>query len=139
MGYKAIAFASAHNLTLCKYNDPIEGAREGLTVEEAEAVAREDDSLIYLDLPDFEFLGLDGMGHFAWSVAGQCSNLRIVVAFEQSYDDIDAPPTWEANTVGAQWVGDNERVTLRRVLRATRRAWPDGPMTCGLLAPTTHG
>lgn len=49
-GHKAIAYASAHNMTLCKYNDPIEGEREGLTVDEAEDVAREDARLIYLDV-----------------------------------------------------------------------------------------
>ena len=39
---------------LSKYNDPIETAREGLTPEEARAVAREDSRLIYLvmDLRD---------------------------------------------------------------------------------------
>lgn len=49
-GQYAIEHASQHGGTLCKYADPTEGAREGLTVEEAEDVAREDEGLIYLDI-----------------------------------------------------------------------------------------
>ena len=49
-GQDAIAYAEAHGLTLRKYADPIEGARSGLTPDEAEDVAREDPSLIYIDL-----------------------------------------------------------------------------------------
>ena len=47
-GKEAIDHARAHGSTLSKYNDPIEGARTGLTPDEAEDVAREDASLIYL-------------------------------------------------------------------------------------------
>jgi hypothetical protein len=49
-GWDAIEYAEAHDLTLCKYNDPIENAREGLTVEEAREIAGEDNGLIYLDI-----------------------------------------------------------------------------------------
>ena len=35
------------NVTLCKYNDPIEDAREHLTIDEAYEIAREDAGLIY--------------------------------------------------------------------------------------------
>jgi hypothetical protein len=48
-GLRAIDYAEAHGLTLCKYADPAEGARSGLSVEEAREVAREDASLIWLD------------------------------------------------------------------------------------------
>ena len=48
-GYEAIAWAEAHDLTLSKYNDPIEDAREGLTPDEARRIAGEDPALIYLD------------------------------------------------------------------------------------------
>jgi hypothetical protein len=48
-GLEAIEYAREHDLTLCKYEDPTEDAREGLTVEEAVAVACEDPSLIYID------------------------------------------------------------------------------------------
>ncbi len=47
-GLDAIATAEFNCLTLNKYADPIEGAREGLTVAEAREIAAEDASLIYL-------------------------------------------------------------------------------------------
>lgn len=49
-GFAAIEYAEAHDLTLNKYNDPTEDSREGLTPDEARAVAREDSHLIYLTL-----------------------------------------------------------------------------------------
>jgi len=48
-GHEAIAYAEAHDLTLSKYADPIEDERDGLTIEEAIAVANGDPSLIYID------------------------------------------------------------------------------------------
>lgn len=48
-GHDAIEFAEVNGLTLNKYSDPIEDAREGLSVEEAEEVAAEDPSLIYVE------------------------------------------------------------------------------------------
>lgn len=48
-GHDAIEYAESHGLTLSKYNDPTEGAREGLSVDEARQVAREDPSLIYVE------------------------------------------------------------------------------------------
>jgi len=47
VGRAAIAAAARLGLTLCKRADPTEGAREGLTADEAEAVAKEDPSLVY--------------------------------------------------------------------------------------------
>jgi hypothetical protein len=47
-GIEAIDFAEVHGLTLSKYNDPTEPARDGLTPDQARAVAREDPRLIYL-------------------------------------------------------------------------------------------
>lgn len=49
-GYAAIDYATEHNLTLSKYADPIEDAREGLTADEARQVAAEDANLIYLGI-----------------------------------------------------------------------------------------
>jgi len=46
-GHDAIDYAVAHHLPLNKYTDPTEGAREGLTVEEARRIAAEDPSLIW--------------------------------------------------------------------------------------------
>jgi hypothetical protein len=50
-GYKAIEYAEAHGLTLNKYADPTEDAREGLTPAEARRVASEDPSLVYVARP----------------------------------------------------------------------------------------
>ena len=49
-GLDAINHAAEHGLTLSKYSDPVEDAREGLTVDEAREVATEDASLIYLQV-----------------------------------------------------------------------------------------
>ena len=48
-GTEAIEYAEANDLSLNKYNDPIEEAREGLTPDEARKVAREDPRLIWID------------------------------------------------------------------------------------------
>lgn len=50
-GHEAIDYAEAHSLTLNKYTDPQEGAKDGLTVAEAREIAQEDASLIYLETP----------------------------------------------------------------------------------------
>jgi hypothetical protein len=54
-GFAAIEFAEKHNLRLKKHGDPVDGPVEGLTVAEAEAIADEDEGLIYLDVPDQEY------------------------------------------------------------------------------------
>lgn len=54
-GYAAIEFAEKHNLRLSKKGDRIDDQAEGLTIAEAEAIADEDESLIYLDIPDREY------------------------------------------------------------------------------------
>ena len=51
-GHAAIDHAARQGLTLNKYADPIEEARAGLTVEEAEEVAKEDASLIWIKVTD---------------------------------------------------------------------------------------
>jgi len=51
-GYKAIEYASAYGLALSKYADPVEDARGSLSVEEAREIAREDPSLIYVDVEE---------------------------------------------------------------------------------------
>jgi hypothetical protein len=48
-GTAAIEIAEAADILLSKYADPIEDAREGLTVSEAREVASEDPGLVYLD------------------------------------------------------------------------------------------
>lgn len=47
-GHEAIEYAERNGLTLNKYADPTEDAREGLTVDEARGIAREDSSLIWI-------------------------------------------------------------------------------------------
>jgi len=54
-GYAAIEFAEKHNLTLSKHGDAVDDPATGLTVAEAEAVAEEDEELVYLDVPDAEY------------------------------------------------------------------------------------
>jgi DNA-binding XRE family transcriptional regulator len=49
-GREAIEYAGTHGLTLSKYADPIEDAREGLSIEEAEEVLSEDPGLIYVEM-----------------------------------------------------------------------------------------
>lgn len=51
-GHDAIRYAEQHNLTLSKYGDPTEGAREGLTVAEAREIAREDPGLLYVEVAE---------------------------------------------------------------------------------------
>jgi hypothetical protein len=55
IGFDAIEFAEKHNLTLSKHGDSVDEPAEGLTVAEAEAIAEEDEELIYLDVPDDEY------------------------------------------------------------------------------------
>jgi len=54
-GFAAIEFAEKHNLRLRKHGDPVDEAAEGLTVPEAEAIADDDEDLIYLDVPDQDY------------------------------------------------------------------------------------
>ena len=53
-GFEAIERAEELGLRLGKLPGPDNQARVGLTVAEAEAIAAEDEGLIYLDLPDGE-------------------------------------------------------------------------------------
>ena len=50
-GYDAIAYAESHDMTLAKSSDPIEDARECVSVDEAREIARQDASLLSLTLP----------------------------------------------------------------------------------------
>ena len=54
-GFGAIEFAEKHNLRLKKHGDAVDGSARELTVAEAEAIADEDEGLIYLDVPDREY------------------------------------------------------------------------------------
>jgi hypothetical protein len=54
-GFAAIEFAEKQNLHLKKHGDAVDGSARDLTVAEAEAIADEDEALIYLDIPDEEY------------------------------------------------------------------------------------
>lgn len=54
-GYRAIEFAEKHNLLLNKHGDAIDEPAAGLSVAEAEAIAEEDEELIYLDVADYVY------------------------------------------------------------------------------------
>lgn len=47
-GYVAIGYADQLGMTLNKYQDPTEGARAGLSVEEARRIASKDPDLIWV-------------------------------------------------------------------------------------------
>lgn len=49
-GQEAIEYARDNGCLLCKYDDPIEDARDDLTPSEADDVAWVDPNLIYLDV-----------------------------------------------------------------------------------------
>ena len=50
-GYVAIELSERLDLRPSKYCDPTEGARAGLSIEEARDIAAIDPQLIYLDVP----------------------------------------------------------------------------------------
>jgi hypothetical protein len=54
-GYAAIEYAEKHNLTLSKHGDAVDEPATGLTVAEAEAIAEDDEDLVYLDVRATEY------------------------------------------------------------------------------------
>jgi hypothetical protein len=78
-GREAIDYAEANDLLLNKYADPIEEHREGLTIAEANAVAREDPALIYFDISDDD----------AREIAEEIDRQREIVAREFERDQED--------------------------------------------------
>ena len=56
-GFEAIEFAEKHNLRLYKRGDKVDEYAEGLSVPEAEAIADEDENLIFLNVPDDDYYG----------------------------------------------------------------------------------
>ena len=53
-GFEAIDYAERYDLLLSKYNDPIESAREDLTVDEAHEIAWEDPGLIWIEADEWK-------------------------------------------------------------------------------------
>ena len=56
-GFEAIEFAEKEALTLNKRGDSIDDAQQGLSIAEAEAIAAEDPSLIWIDVSEDEYYG----------------------------------------------------------------------------------
>jgi len=54
-GFDAIEYAEKQGLTLNKHPDPIQGPHTDLTIAEAEAIASEDPSLIWLDVAEEDY------------------------------------------------------------------------------------
>lgn len=54
-GYSAIEYAEKHNLPLSKHGDAVDDSASGLSIAEAEAIAEEDEELIFLDVADAEY------------------------------------------------------------------------------------
>lgn len=54
-GYSAIEYAEKHNLPLSKHGDAVDDPASGLSIAEAEAIAEDDEDLIFLDVPDVEY------------------------------------------------------------------------------------
>jgi hypothetical protein len=54
-GFDAIVYAEEQGLPLNRFPGPTNEARTGLSVAEAEAIATDDEDLIYLDVPDAEY------------------------------------------------------------------------------------
>jgi len=49
-GHEAIEYAEANGLTLNKYSDPMEGARELVEIAEAREIAADDPALIWIEM-----------------------------------------------------------------------------------------
>jgi hypothetical protein len=90
-GTDAIAYAETHGRTLNKHADPTEGARTGLTVSEAQRVAKEDPSLIWIDSTHYACVGSDGITLVVWGLGATPEAAR-AEAREQETDgeDVDA-------------------------------------------------
>jgi hypothetical protein len=68
VGQEAINHARHHNLLLSSYTSPTEDARDGdLSPDDAAKIAREDPSLIYLDVQEL-FTGMRELGDDLYSV-----------------------------------------------------------------------
>jgi hypothetical protein len=66
-GREAIAYAREHGLGVQKYADPTEGARE-VTPEEAGQIAREDPSLLWVEVQQYATVGSNGVELVVWGL-----------------------------------------------------------------------
>jgi hypothetical protein len=56
-GFEAIEYAEKEGLTLNKSGDSIDGAQQGLSIAEAEAIATDEPELIWVDVPEDAYYG----------------------------------------------------------------------------------
>jgi hypothetical protein len=66
-GHEAIRIAERDGITLRKYADPTEGARE-VNLDEGRDIAREDPSLIHAEVTALGWTEGDGSGHDGYAV-----------------------------------------------------------------------
>lgn len=78
IGYEAIDFKRSNSdAVLCKYADSVEDSRENISVEDAEEIASEDPSLIYVR-PEIRLISGEGeMGTTVERYFGKCSERAI--------------------------------------------------------------
>lgn len=86
-GHDAIRYAAAHSLTLCTFTDPTAVAHEGVSVYEARNIAREDPSLVYLDVPSSALRALRDEG-FAVGDAEVASAADRLLCGEHDTNDV---------------------------------------------------
>lgn len=121
-GHDAIEFAEQTGTTLNKYEDPVEEARSGLTVEEAREIASEDPSLIWVE-DETEDLTLHNL------TTGE--PIRKLTAEEVAhYNEISENGTCEGGT------GSRTTATLRKIQSIFRaKSGATEPRLLGLLLP----
>lgn len=115
-GNLAIDYAEARGALVQKYADPIEGARDDLTVAEARAVAAEDPSLLYVDVapvPSRAAVYTDGRGDAHVAVEVDWSDVTAALGHEHGgYEDDDAALVALLLASGApEWVSTAEGYT----------------------------
>lgn len=100
-GHAAIAYARREGVSLAKRTDPTEGARDGLSVEEAEAIAAEDPSLVWLEVEptDEQIAALE-------SEAGTVGDLEMVEVCRRALDGDPLARAESARAIAAAAMAD---------------------------------
>lgn len=115
-GQEAIEIAEARGLTLSKHADPIEDAREGLSIDEAREIAAEDPGLIYVDVEARDQAGAAAMREQTVRVTVRqveteepCDAVRstrayaeqLLAALRHAFPHAEVDVEAEPNTIGA--------------------------------------
>lgn len=123
VGHEAIEHAEKHGLKLSKYADPTEGARHGLSPDEAREVAAEDPSLIYLKQDDGRSGGGEG-GDSGSGRSGRPKHEKIRALADDAGALLD--PSYRAHgdlyVIAESMLARNPRTTARQVAAAAREA-----------------